>query len=600
MAYEIYQSKFKGSEIDDRLTDVDTLKQEVSKIKTDNISANKIEMSDGSVLPTYLATHKFDIEISETENNALTKKANGYYVKETDLSNYPNKQEVTNEIAAAAYTLPVASSSTLGGVKPDGTTVTVDSDGTLHGASSINSLGDIGNVTISDPVAGHALKYDGEKWINGVIASGSSDYEKLVNKPSIAGVELTGDLSLGDLGIENFKLQKASSTVLGGVKIGEGVSISEDGTISAETGNWLHGKTINFIGDSITYGYYNGGRMTYPYPELVGKILGCTTNNYGINGSTLSSGTNSSNPIVSRLSVIDKNANINVLMAGSNDFGQKKELGEKGSTDLTTVYGALESIASSLLSLMPKSTIVFCSNLHRAEETNGLYTLSDVNTAIKYVAKKYNFQFIDIYNTAPLFRPENSTLNNRWSGDGLHPNQDYVSLIFSQFMASQLLSCNNDIVDNSHSIYVGSTEPEDKGVQLFIDTSRTISSENAISVDYNAGQYSTGEVPVGTWIDGRKIYRKCLDYGIVSGVTNTNQTQFNKSMAGFNVDMIINAYGIFYANEYNGIIPCLYNFTNTFGWIQFQPKNNVLAIGLQGTAFNGCQIYGIVDYVKKS
>lgn len=33
------------------------------------------------------------------------------------------------------YTLPIATTSTLGGVKPDGTTITVDEDGTIHGAS---------------------------------------------------------------------------------------------------------------------------------------------------------------------------------------------------------------------------------------------------------------------------------------------------------------------------------------------------------------------------------------------------------------------------------------------------------------------------------
>lgn len=33
------------------------------------------------------------------------------------------------------YELPIATSSVLGGVKPDGTTITVDSDGTIHGAS---------------------------------------------------------------------------------------------------------------------------------------------------------------------------------------------------------------------------------------------------------------------------------------------------------------------------------------------------------------------------------------------------------------------------------------------------------------------------------
>lgn len=35
----------------------------------------------------------------------------------------------------APYSLPIASKNTLGGVKPDGTTITVDDDGTIHGAS---------------------------------------------------------------------------------------------------------------------------------------------------------------------------------------------------------------------------------------------------------------------------------------------------------------------------------------------------------------------------------------------------------------------------------------------------------------------------------
>lgn len=48
------------------------------------------------------------------------------------------------------YTLPVAKEDTLGGVKPDGTTITIDEDGTIHGANtyilptaSINTLGGV-------------------------------------------------------------------------------------------------------------------------------------------------------------------------------------------------------------------------------------------------------------------------------------------------------------------------------------------------------------------------------------------------------------------------------------------------------------------------
>ena len=68
-----------------------------------------------------------------------------------------------------AYTLPTASTTTLGGVKVDGTTVTIE-DGviTAHATST----------------------------------GGTSDYSTLTNKPQIGGVELTGNKSLTDLGIQ--------------------------------------------------------------------------------------------------------------------------------------------------------------------------------------------------------------------------------------------------------------------------------------------------------------------------------------------------------------------------------------------------------------
>lgn len=43
------------------------------------------------------------------------------------------EQEINN---ITPYTLPIASTTTLGGVKPDGTTITIDTDGTIHGAST--------------------------------------------------------------------------------------------------------------------------------------------------------------------------------------------------------------------------------------------------------------------------------------------------------------------------------------------------------------------------------------------------------------------------------------------------------------------------------
>lgn len=53
-----------------------------------------------------------------------------------DLFSTSNSKLLWNGTTVGSdYELPIATSSVLGGVKPDGTTITVDSDGTIHGAS---------------------------------------------------------------------------------------------------------------------------------------------------------------------------------------------------------------------------------------------------------------------------------------------------------------------------------------------------------------------------------------------------------------------------------------------------------------------------------
>ena len=53
-----------------------------------------------------------------------------------DLFTASDNKLLWNGVAVGSdYELPIATSSVLGGVKPDGTTITVDSDGTIHGAS---------------------------------------------------------------------------------------------------------------------------------------------------------------------------------------------------------------------------------------------------------------------------------------------------------------------------------------------------------------------------------------------------------------------------------------------------------------------------------
>lgn len=71
-----------------------------------------------------------------------------------------------SEPIAGEYILPVATKETLGGIKPDGTTITIDVDGTIHGANTYEL------PTASDTVLG-GVKIDNDtiKSNNGVISA---------------------------------------------------------------------------------------------------------------------------------------------------------------------------------------------------------------------------------------------------------------------------------------------------------------------------------------------------------------------------------------------------------------------------------------------
>ena len=104
--------------------------------------------------------------------------------------------------------------------------------------------------------------------------AGTSDYNDLANKPQINNVELAGNKTLEELGIQpqgnyvsdanyvhtdnnfsnedknkldglsNYELPKASDTVLGGIKIGDNLSIDDDGKVNASVVAGENGATF--------------------------------------------------------------------------------------------------------------------------------------------------------------------------------------------------------------------------------------------------------------------------------------------------------------------------------------------------------------------
>lgn len=125
------------------------------------------------------------------------------------------------EIVEDKINLKIATSSSIGGIKP-GSGCTVTSDGTL------NVVG--GGGTSNIPPTVNAPNAEG--YANGALLSEEGGLTLGMATSSNPGIMSSNDKNKLD-SLENYILPPATSTSLGGVKAGNGVSISEDGTISA-------------------------------------------------------------------------------------------------------------------------------------------------------------------------------------------------------------------------------------------------------------------------------------------------------------------------------------------------------------------------------
>lgn len=126
----------------------------------------------GNVTWTTLTGKPFNnVDSNEFIISGETLKINGYHTHNNVeiLNNFAlneNGTLVYNGNIIGGYELPIATEETLGGIKPDGTTITIDADGTIHGANTYEL------PTATTAVLG-GVKVDGDtiKINNGVISA---------------------------------------------------------------------------------------------------------------------------------------------------------------------------------------------------------------------------------------------------------------------------------------------------------------------------------------------------------------------------------------------------------------------------------------------
>lgn len=220
----------------------------------------------------------------------------------------------------AAYTLPTASTTVLGGVKVDGTTVTINGSGvisagaaanTLSGTtlasnvtlSSLTAVGVLTNLSVTNPIAGSVTGNAGTV-TNGVYTNGSYSnpswltslsYSKLLSAPALATVATTGAYADITGKPTTFTPPVATTAAIGGVRV-DGTTITVDVTglvvVPASGHNHnatgLQGTTLaaNVVTSSLTA---VGTITTGTWSGSFGAVSGA--NLTSLNASNLSSGT---------------------------------------------------------------------------------------------------------------------------------------------------------------------------------------------------------------------------------------------------------------------------------------------------------------------
>lgn len=126
----------------------------------------------------------------------------------------------------------------------------------------------------------------------------------------------------------------------------------------------------------------------------------------------------------------------------------------------------------------------------------------------------------------------NSSLNGQFSRDGSYSGSGYMGVTDSiQAYATadfRMTSVGGDQAHNNLQPYIVQKYIikafQSSGVSAQILNTKTTSTTNAYSCDYinnnfNSNVYSTSETVIGTWIDGRPIYRKVLKFTGLSTAT---------------------------------------------------------------------------------
>ena len=213
------------AEIDGLESNLTTIKASLADLGNKTAPANAT--TAGLVLPTG--------NITVTGTGGIDVNLGGYIPKPaTATANQVLTYNGTSWLSANAavnYSLPIASATTLGGIKAGGN-ITVTGTGSID----VNLGGYIPKPAAITSKAGHVLTYDGTNWLS---ANAAVSYSlPIANATTLGGVKAGGNVTIDGTGLLSvnmptaYTLPIANATSLGGIKQGANTTIAADGAIS--------------------------------------------------------------------------------------------------------------------------------------------------------------------------------------------------------------------------------------------------------------------------------------------------------------------------------------------------------------------------------
>ena len=214
----------------------------------------------------------------EPANNRIT--FNSVQPVNADWNSSSGLTQILNK-PTSFYTLPQATTTVLGGVRVDGTSITIDpSNGQISAAPSGYTLPAATNGTLGGVIIGAGLSVSN----TGVLSSNVQSLP-VASATVLGGIKIGSGLAIdSSTGIATVTLPTASSTVLGGVKVGNGLAIDSSGVLSTNS------SAISIASPTTLGGIKNGPSINVDQTSGVTNIVPATSSQLGgvIVGSGLS------------------------------------------------------------------------------------------------------------------------------------------------------------------------------------------------------------------------------------------------------------------------------------------------------------------------